>query len=118
MEIVLIRHGQPDWEPGGRAVDHPALTVLGGEQARLTAQALVGDRFDVLYSSPLRRALETAEPIAAALEMELQVESWLKELELPSLEGKSEEEVKQDHERHGEACVHGCLTPAIVSPSP
>ena len=94
MEIVLIRHGQPDWEPGGRAVDHPALTALGCEQARLTAQALAGDRFDALYSSPLRRALETAEPIAAALELELQVESWLKELELPSLEGKTEEEVK------------------------
>ena len=94
MEIVLIRHGQPDWEPDGRAVDHPALTPLGCEQARLTGQALAGERFDAFYSSPLRRALETAEPIAEALSMEFKVESWLKELELPSLEGKTEEEVK------------------------
>ena len=94
MEIVLIRHGQPDWEPDGRAVDHPVLTPIGVEQARLTAQALEGERFGALYTSPLQRALDTAEPIAGALGLELRVESWLKEIELPSLEGRTEEEVK------------------------
>ena len=94
MEIVLIRHGQPDWEPDGRAVDHPVLTPIGVKQARLTAQALEGERFDALYTSPLQRALDTAEPIAGALGLELRVESWLKEIELPSLEGRTEEEVK------------------------
>jgi probable phosphoglycerate mutase len=94
MEIVLVRHGQPDWEPGGRAVDQPALTALGREEARRAAEALAGERFDAVYSSPLRRARETAEPIAQALGMELRVESWLKELELPSLEGQTEAEVR------------------------
>ncbi len=94
MEIVLIRHGQPDWEPDGRAVDHPVLTPIGVKQARLTAQALEGERFGALYTSPLQRALDTAEPIAGALGLELRVESWLKEIELPSLEGRTEEEVK------------------------
>ena len=38
MEIVLIRHAQPDWEPDGRAVDDPGLTRLGRDQAKLTAK--------------------------------------------------------------------------------
>jgi len=94
MEIVLVRHGQPDWEPDGRAVDHPALTPLGWEQARRTAEALAGERFDALYTSPLQRAVQTAEPIAGALDLEPRVESWLKEIQLPSMEGSTEEEVK------------------------
>ena len=94
MRIVLVRHGQPDWEPDGRAVDQPELTSRGQEEARLTAQALVGERFDGVYASPLQRALETAEPIARALGMELKVESWLKELALPPMQGKTAEEVE------------------------
>ena len=66
-EVVLVRHAQPDWEPDGRAVDQPALTCVGREQARRTAAALAAERFDHVYVSPLRRAVETAEPIAEAL---------------------------------------------------
>jgi probable phosphoglycerate mutase len=95
MELVLVRHAQPDWEPGGRAVDQPTLTDLGREQARRTALFLAQECFDELYVSPLRRALETAEPIAEALGLEPQVASWLREFELPSLEGRTEEEVHQ-----------------------
>ncbi|MFQ5514620.1 MAG: histidine phosphatase family protein [Myxococcota bacterium] len=93
MELVLVRHAQPDWEPDGRAVDHPALTELGRAQARRCAAALAGESFDALYVSPLRRARETAAPIAEALGLEPRVESWLRELELPPLAGKTEEEV-------------------------
>jgi probable phosphoglycerate mutase len=95
MELVLVRHAQPDWEPGGRAVDQPALTPVGQEQARRTALVLARERFDRLYVSPLRRARETAEPIAKALGLEPKVESWLRELELPPMEGKTEEEVER-----------------------
>lgn len=94
MEIVLVRHAQPDWEPDGRAVDHPALTPFGARQAEATAKALAAERFDHLYVSPLERAQATAEPIAAALGLEPEVESWLEELRLPSLEGSTSEEVQ------------------------
>ena len=40
MEIVLVRHAQPDWEPGGRAVDDPGLTELGRSQAECVTYPL------------------------------------------------------------------------------
>lgn len=94
MEIVLVRHAQPDWEPDGRAVDDPGLTPLGRQQAKLTAEALSSRHFDALYVSPLVRAQETARPIADALGLEPQVQSWLRELGLPSMQGFTGEQVQ------------------------
>ena len=94
MEITLIRHAQPDWEPDDSAVDEPTLTEHGFAQSRATADALAGERFDAFYVSPLRRARETAAPIAEKLGLEPQVQSWLRELELPSLEGHTPEQVQ------------------------
>ena len=65
MQVVLVRHGEPDWEPEGVAVDEPELTRLGHSQAECAAEALSGESFDALYVSPLRRARETAAPISA-----------------------------------------------------
>jgi broad specificity phosphatase PhoE len=94
IEIVLVRHAQPDWEPGGRAVDHPALTAHGRAQADAVAEALAGERFDACYTSTLRRAIETAEPIGARLGVRFEQCSWLDELRLPALEGRTPEEVE------------------------
>lgn len=100
IDLVLVRHGEPDWEPGGRAVDDPGLTSRGREQARLTAAALANMApFDAVYVSPLRRALETAEPIGPELGMEPQALSWLAELGPPSMEGQTEEEVRRFFEQ-------------------
>jgi probable phosphoglycerate mutase len=95
MKIVLVRHAQPDWEPDGRAVDEPGLTQLGHQQARRVADALAGEHFDALYVSPHRRALETARPIAEKLGLEPRVESWLRELGVPTLQGKTTQEVRR-----------------------
>ncbi len=102
MEIVLVRHGQPHWEPDGSAVDDPHLTEYGHEQARCCAESLAGRHFDALYTSPLRRVLETAQPIAERLRMEPQVHGWLREMELPTQEGRTPEEV-QDFFREARA---------------
>ena len=94
MEIVLVRHAQPDWEPAGLAVDHPALTPYGAQQAQAVAKALADESFDHLYVSPLERARATAAPIAAALGLEPEVQSWLAELRLPSLQGATSDQVQ------------------------
>jgi probable phosphoglycerate mutase len=95
FEIVLVRHAQPDWEPGGIAVDEPGLTARGQAQALRAARALGKEAFDALYVSPLRRARETAVPIGEALGLEPRVESWLAELRLPTLEGRTPEQVQE-----------------------
>jgi probable phosphoglycerate mutase len=93
IEIVLVRHAEPDWEPGGRAVDHPVLTERGRRQAECVADELSDQHFDGVYVSPLPRAQETAAPLLERTGWSAQVEPWLEELRLPPLEGKTGDEV-------------------------
>lgn len=70
QSLLLVRHGETDWnrEPArclGWA--HVALNEAGREQARAAGRALRGRGLELLVSSHLRRALETAELIAAEL---------------------------------------------------
>ncbi|MBW2275378.1 MAG: histidine phosphatase family protein [Deltaproteobacteria bacterium] len=95
MEIVLIRHAQPHWEPGGVGDDDPALTDLGREQARCAAELLGSERFDAFYVSPTRRTRDTAAPIAEALSLEPNVVPWLREIGLPPLEGQTTDEIRK-----------------------
>jgi probable phosphoglycerate mutase len=61
-ELILVRHSQPH-----SGVADPGLTAHGVELAAATARWLAHDTVEVVLSSPLRRAMETAAPIAAAL---------------------------------------------------
>ena len=95
IEIVLVRHAQPHWEPHGHAVDDPELTSLGREQAQRLADLLGDESFDNFYVSPLRRTRETAAPLAEALGMTPKVLPWLEEIRLPAMAGKPVAEVHQ-----------------------
>lgn len=95
IEIVLVRHAQPHWEPDGHADDDPELTPLGREQAERLASVLGPEEFDAFYVSPLRRTRETAAPLAAVLDTEPIVLPWLEEMRLPLLAGKPVAEVHQ-----------------------
>ena len=55
MEIVLIRHGEPEWVRDGLNVVDPPLTERGHRQAERVAIALEGAEFDEIVISPLRR---------------------------------------------------------------
>lgn len=66
MKIFLIRHGQTEWNIQGRfqgREDIP-LNKVGIEQARECGQALKGDKYKAIITSPLVRASKTAEIIA------------------------------------------------------
>lgn len=71
--LVLVRHGQYDVENGG------ALTAVGREQARLTARFLEATEPDVIWSSNLVRAKETADILAARLGRRVRRSTLLRE---------------------------------------
>jgi probable phosphoglycerate mutase len=66
MELIVVRHGLPETivRDDGQPADAP-LSAVGHEQARRVAAWLRHERVDAIYSSPLRRARETAAPLAA-----------------------------------------------------
>jgi probable phosphoglycerate mutase len=69
IELMLIRHGQTDWNAERRIQGQtgPGLNKLGRQQAQEAAQSLVDQGIDVIYSSDLHRAAETARIIADCL---------------------------------------------------
>ncbi len=78
MQLLLIRHALPNRSERGQGSD-PDLDDLGVEQAARLPAAL--SRFPVsrLISSPQRRAVQTAEPVAAAFGLTLDIDTRLAE---------------------------------------
>ena len=83
MELVFIRHGQPEWERDGRSIDNPVLTEVGLQQAELLGRAFAGQHADRILVSPLVRAQQTAAPIIEALGIEPETHDWLAEITAP-----------------------------------
>lgn len=93
--LLLVRHGETDWNRDGRWQGHSDthLNDLGREQARRVAAEL--DCVDVVYASDLARAHETAEIIAAALELDVRTDPRLRERSFGAWEGLTAPEIEE-----------------------
>jgi len=69
VQLILIRHGEPDMSAGH---DDPPLSARGRAQAEATAERLALEPIDRVVCSPLKRARQTAEPLAARLGLPLE----------------------------------------------
>jgi len=87
MEIVLIRHGQPEWVRDGLNVVDPPLTDRGHLQSQKVADVLGGEHFDEVIVSPLLRARQTAAPLLAAQQRAETIEPFLEEIREPDWHG-------------------------------
>ncbi len=91
--LFLVRHGESDWNlegvVQGQSSAAPGLTRTGVEQASAAAEALACTGAELVLSSDLRRATETAELIATRLGARLQLEPRLRERALGTAEGRS-----------------------------
>jgi broad specificity phosphatase PhoE len=65
VDLVLVRHAEPVRIESSEGPADPPLTELGRRQAEAAAAWLAEERFDAVYASSLRRAIETAEIIAS-----------------------------------------------------
>jgi 2,3-bisphosphoglycerate-dependent phosphoglycerate mutase len=95
--ILLARHGETDWNRTSRFQGHadPPLNRTGRRQAAELAAALADEELAAVYSSPLRRALETAAAVAAAHGLAVTALEALREVDVGSWEGLTSAEVER-----------------------
>jgi 2,3-bisphosphoglycerate-dependent phosphoglycerate mutase len=92
-DVLLVRHGESGSMVKGASLaltdgqTDPPLAPGGIVEAELVGSRLARQGIDAIYSSPLRRCLETAEPLARALGLTLQVERDLREVFMGEWEG-------------------------------
>jgi 2,3-bisphosphoglycerate-dependent phosphoglycerate mutase len=93
--ILLARHGETDWNRDGRFQGHadPPLNETGRTQAESLADTLGDDPPDAVYSSDLRRAVETAEIVGKRLDLPVGREIGLREIHVGSWQGLTREEI-------------------------
>lgn len=108
MIIYLMRHGETEWNKEGRLQgqsDIP-LNELGLELAEKTAVGLRDIRFDAAFSSPLQRALATAETIVGDRKLPVVTDDRLKEIHFGANEGAYFAAAKEDprHPLHNFFC--------------
>ena len=108
MELLLIRHALPARVEGeeGTAAD-PELADLGHEQARALADYLGREQIDALYVSPMRRAQQTAEPVAATLGLEAILDDELAEFDRQSHFYIPIEELKEEKDERWDDLISG-----------
>ena len=81
MDLIIVRHGRPQRVEGAAGPADPSLTDIGREQAETVARFLLAEVVDHVVTSPMRRARETAEPLALALGIDAEVIDDLAEID-------------------------------------
>ena len=97
MELVLIRHAQPQWTTeDGLGASDPLLTEQGCRNATELGLRLGEQRFDSISVSPYRRAQETARCFFSARpELTWESPEWLREIGLPDLSQQPAEQIEK-----------------------
>ncbi len=94
-----MRHARPDREEhveGAGTTADPPLSELGRRQAIVTAEFLLAEAVDHVASSTMRRAIETAAPLAAELGLEIESLDELREVDDGNLRYIPAEEMTLD----------------------
>lgn len=108
MHLLWVRHGEPVRIEGGSGVPaNPSLTRRGHEQAQRLAEWLAHESIDVVVSSPQRRAVETAAPIAAAHGLDVEVVDGLVEYDVQADHYIPIEELRATNDERWRALVEG-----------
>lgn len=111
-KLFLVRHAEPFFPEGervylGRRLDYP-LSEKGRMQARETAEELSKEGVVRVYSSPMKRCLETAAAIAEACGCGVTVMDELTELDPGTWEGRRARDIRLEY---GERFENGSCFP-------
>ena len=95
--LLLLRHGQSTWNADGRwqGQADPPLSALGEEQARGAARRLGAGQFSRVVASDLQRARRTAEILAEALDLAVEIDPALREIDVGDWEGLTRAQINE-----------------------
>jgi glucosyl-3-phosphoglycerate phosphatase len=95
--LVLLRHGQTDYNVAGRMQGHldSMLTRTGVEQAAVVAPEIAALAPDRLISSDLRRAVDTADVVGTACGRPVKLDARLRETHLGEWQGRNVDEIEE-----------------------
>ncbi len=99
LTLFLLRHGQTSFSRANAfcgAALNPDLTEDGHQMAECFAKAYGSTPWQAIFTSPLKRTLETANPLCSATGMSPQVRDGLKEIGYGRWEGKTVDEVSAE----------------------
>ncbi len=107
-DFILIRHGQTAENIAGRLLGHfdTVLDETGILQARAAAKRLETEKADIIYSSDLKRAWQTAEIIGRRMQIQVCAVKELREWHLGELEGRFTSELWQEYPQIMDCFLH------------
>jgi len=114
--LYLIRHGQSAGNAEGRFGGHgpTPLSDLGVKQAERTAKALAKEGINVIYSSDLIRAVQTAEPLAKLLDVPINTSEAFRERNVGVLQGLTFDESRQNYPQDYYALINRNINHVIT----
>ncbi len=99
VEIILVRHGETALNAGEifRGLVDVELNDIGLRQAEALAEYLSGEKIDIVYSSPLKRAVKTAEAIARHHDHEVNIVRNLIDIDYGEWQGLPLKEITEKY---------------------
>lgn len=113
QKLFLVRHGETVWNSERRYIGRTNLTLStkGIEQAKSLARRFAREDVEAIFTSPLKRSLETARIIGREVSLEPVVINELIEVDFGKWEGLTYEEIK---EKFGEIIDRWLFSPSKV----
>jgi 2,3-bisphosphoglycerate-dependent phosphoglycerate mutase len=107
MELIIIRHALPMRIVNAVGAADPELQDIGHQQAEKVAEYLRSEHLDAIFASPMRRAQQTADPIAAAFGLPIITDDRISEWDRMSNSYIPVEELKATNDPHWQAMQRG-----------
>jgi alpha-ribazole phosphatase/probable phosphoglycerate mutase len=99
MDLFLVRHGETlsNIKKIYAGKGSESLTIRGTFQAKYVAERLKKHKIEALYSSPVKRAVQTSEIIGHEVSLDVIIEDSFREMELGPWEGLSEDDINLNY---------------------
>ena len=107
MELIFVRHGLPLRREAVDGPADPGLSDEGHHQASRLAEYLATESIDAIYSSPMQRAMQTAEPLSKKIGMSISVVDEIAEFDRLSNEYIPIEELRAANDPRWHKLVAG-----------